>query len=605
MKIRSILGFFLILALFVSAAFAQRNSSKRSSRTSSAAATSPGAVESPSAVSSLVISQVYGGGGATSGSPTYKCDYVEIFNRSATSQSLNGLALQYGASAGNFGSTSTNIFALPNVSLLQGQHYLVQLNCGTFGPDLTVTPDVTTTNLQMATASGKVALTNSSTALGCGASATPCVLPDNRILDTVSYGAANNGEGNSTVNNGVAIDNTKGGVRNSFGCGDSNNNSADFRVVVNPVPRNRLSTPTYCHTNVDMDGDHLTDYSITRGPSGAFTFVNNRAESQINGGATAYRDLKKLRRSQATNFAGAGAVSADDVEWWTYNSADGTHSVSLFGDVTSDSPTPADFDGDGRSDIAFWRPGEGETSGFYIIDSSTNTYHFEQMGIINDDPFVVGDYDGDGKADPATFRCPPDDQGPGQCCFFYRASSNNPNRGITYIFWGNGTDLTLFADPGDYDGDGKYDFCLQTALNDGAGHAVFLLLRSSDLGADYIFWGLDTDYLEPGDFDGDGKNDFMVARRGNGQWQHFLLTRAALTANPGNPATSAYIFGLEDDDLVPGDYDGDGRQDLATWRPGLNPGDQSYFIAMGSSRGTTVFPWGIGGDYPNATWQVH
>ena len=31
--------------------------------------------------SGVVISQVYGGGGATTGSPTFKNDYIELFNR--------------------------------------------------------------------------------------------------------------------------------------------------------------------------------------------------------------------------------------------------------------------------------------------------------------------------------------------------------------------------------------------------------------------------------------------------------------------------------------------------------------------------------------------
>lgn len=36
--------------------------------------------DAPSASTTLVISQVYGGGGATSGTPTYLKDYVELKN---------------------------------------------------------------------------------------------------------------------------------------------------------------------------------------------------------------------------------------------------------------------------------------------------------------------------------------------------------------------------------------------------------------------------------------------------------------------------------------------------------------------------------------------
>src|SRR5687768_5269232 len=54
----------------------------------------------------LVISQIYGGGG-NSGA-TYTHDYIEIFNRSSVSVSLNGKSLQYASAAGtgNFGANS-------------------------------------------------------------------------------------------------------------------------------------------------------------------------------------------------------------------------------------------------------------------------------------------------------------------------------------------------------------------------------------------------------------------------------------------------------------------------------------------------------------------
>ena len=61
----------------------------------------------------IVISQVYGGGGATTGSPAYKNDYIELFNRSATDQVLTGWSLQYGSSTGQFASSAANLYAFP------------------------------------------------------------------------------------------------------------------------------------------------------------------------------------------------------------------------------------------------------------------------------------------------------------------------------------------------------------------------------------------------------------------------------------------------------------------------------------------------------------
>jgi hypothetical protein len=95
----------------------------------------------------------------------------------------------------------------------------------------------------MAAAGGKVALTTTATPLDCGATATPCTLPDPRIIDLVSYGTSNNAEGGVTVNNGTALTNTQGSVRNGNGCTDTDNNNNDFTVVTNPFRAIRLLRP--------------------------------------------------------------------------------------------------------------------------------------------------------------------------------------------------------------------------------------------------------------------------------------------------------------------------------------------------------------------------
>ena len=73
----------------------------------------------------LVISQIYGGGG-NSGA-TYTHDYIEIFNRSSASVSLDGKSLQYTSAAGtgNFGANSGLLTELSG-SLAPGQYLLVR-----------------------------------------------------------------------------------------------------------------------------------------------------------------------------------------------------------------------------------------------------------------------------------------------------------------------------------------------------------------------------------------------------------------------------------------------------------------------------------------------
>jgi uncharacterized repeat protein (TIGR01451 family) len=197
----------------------------------------------------IVMSQVYGGGGATSGAPAYRNDYVELFNAGSATVDISGWTIQYGSATGNFASVTTNIYTFSTgITIQPGKYLLVQLSGGSVGPVISPTADISTTNLTVSAASGKVALANIGSPLGCGATATPCTLPDSRIVDLVSFGASNNAEGNAPVNNGVPLDSTKGAVRKLGGCQDTDNNNNDFTVVVSPtlVPRNSQSPTNLC-----------------------------------------------------------------------------------------------------------------------------------------------------------------------------------------------------------------------------------------------------------------------------------------------------------------------------------------------------------------------
>src|SRR5262245_62882288 len=74
-----------------------------------------------SAQAQVVISQVYGGNGNT-----YNRDYVELFNRGATSVSLTGWSIQY-ASATGTGNFSANGITSLTGNVAPGQYRLVGL----------------------------------------------------------------------------------------------------------------------------------------------------------------------------------------------------------------------------------------------------------------------------------------------------------------------------------------------------------------------------------------------------------------------------------------------------------------------------------------------
>src|SRR5437588_668419 len=76
--------------------------------------------------STVVISQVYGGGGATTGSPTYKNDFIELFNRGASAVNLAGWSVQYASATGTGAWSVSAVCPTGPCSLAPGQYFLVQ-----------------------------------------------------------------------------------------------------------------------------------------------------------------------------------------------------------------------------------------------------------------------------------------------------------------------------------------------------------------------------------------------------------------------------------------------------------------------------------------------
>lgn len=178
---------------------------------------------------SIVISQIYGGGG--NGGATFKNDFIELFNRSSSPVSIVGWSVQYASSGG----TTWSKTALAG-SIAPGQYYLVQEAAGTGGTVNLPTPDVSG-NIPMAATGGKVALVNNNVTIVSG---TSCPTGAS-IIDFIGYDGANCSETSpaATLGNSVAA------LRELNGCVDTDNNAADF-AAGNPNPRNTLSAVTNC-----------------------------------------------------------------------------------------------------------------------------------------------------------------------------------------------------------------------------------------------------------------------------------------------------------------------------------------------------------------------
>jgi hypothetical protein len=185
---------------------------------------------------------------------------------------------------------------------------------------------------------------------------------------------------------------------------------------------------------------------------------------------------------------------------------------------STDKLTPADYDGDGKTDIAIWREGPPTVAAFWILQSSDSTVRVVQFGQTGDDSRVVGDWDGDGKADMAVYR---NAAFGSQSYFFFRGTLNNPSGNITYVPWGTNGDAAV---RGDFDGDGRTDAAVFRPSN-----SVWYILRSSDGQIVYQAWGLPSDRRVTGDYDADGKTDLAVFRPSNNSW--YILNSSNTTVS--------------------------------------------------------------------------
>src|SRR5262249_12144939 len=193
--------------------------------------------------SSIVISQVYGGGG-NSGA-TYLNDYVELFNRGSSAVSLAGWSIQYASATGtgNFGN-ATNVITPLSGTLAPGKYLLVQEASGGGHGAAPPTADVTdSTPINMSASDGKVALTDTTSSLGCNGGSTPCPASAlAHIIDLVGYGGANFFEGSAAA---PGLSSSRADFRANGGCVDNDDNAADFAVAP-PAPRNGATDAHAC-----------------------------------------------------------------------------------------------------------------------------------------------------------------------------------------------------------------------------------------------------------------------------------------------------------------------------------------------------------------------
>ena len=200
---------------------------------------------------------------------------------------------------------------------------------------------------------------------------------------------------------------------------------------------------------------------------------------------------------------------------------------------------PGDYDGDGDTDIAVFRP----STGTWFVQGGITV----AVGHPGDIP-VPGDYDGNGTTDIAVFR-------PSTGTWFVQ-QRHRPWRGAPTATSPCPATTTATATP--------------TSPCSARPPA-----RGSSSGGITVAWGTSGDIPVPGDYDGNGTTDVAVFRPSTGTW----FVRNGITV----------AWGTSGDIPVPGDYDGNGTTDVAVFRPSTG----TWFVRNG-----TTAAWGTSGDVP-------
>lgn len=395
---------------------------------------------------------------------------------------------------------------------------------------------------------------------------------------------------------------------------DGFSNLEEYLAGSSPV--NARSTPDNPQVVIipfDYDGDGSADIAVRRA-STSLQYINNSGSS----------DIQRIQFGrQSTDIPVTGDFDGDGIydvgvrrtsnQTWYIRNSSGVdritgHSDGItrlrFGLQSEDIPVPADYDGDGITDIAVRRP---STQFWYIRNSGRIDYltgHSDgisrlRFGRQETDLPVIADYDGDGKADIAVRR-------PSTQFWYIRNSSGVDDTtdfadGITRKRFGSQrTDIPV---PADYDGDGKADIAVRRPAS-----FYWYILNSS--GSNYnsdrgdgiqrVIFGRDaSDVPIVADYDGDGKTDIAVRRIGShiqyilgsntndiqrlqfgrnigdiplAAPQYLLPQLVAGTAPVGyQPPPDYDLDGIPDDDDP--DDDNDGLPDRFEIANGLNPFD--------------------------------
>ncbi|WNG36806.1 hypothetical protein F0U61_26375 [Archangium violaceum] len=226
----------------------------------------------------------------------------------------------------------------------------------------------------------------------------------------------------------------------------------------------------------DFDGDGIMDRTVWR-PSNGYWYVLGSATGTVSltqqwgtrGDVPISGDFDGDTKSDFAVWRPIDTTGTAYGQVFVIMSSTGERKIINYGPSRGEIPVSGDYDGDGRTDYALWRPADGTWN---IISSATGARTTTQFGQNGDTP-LSGDFDGDSKSDLAVFR---------SGTFYVLQSSTGATSTVT---WGSSGDVVV---PGDFDGDDLYDYAVWKPSN-----GTWYIKYSSNIASTTQQWGTSGD----------------------------------------------------------------------------------------------------------------
>jgi subtilisin-like proprotein convertase family protein len=296
----------------------------------------------------------------------------------------------------------------------------------------------------------------------------------------------------------------------------------------------------------DFDNDGKADPATYRASTGLWSILNSSngtVQTRTLGGVAGYvplaGDFNGDGRSDSAIFQPGTFLST----WLLQTSTSQTPQSVQWG-LVGDVPLTGDFDGDGLTDLAVWRANAypGYSAAWYVLPrSGPTTIYGTTWGLPGDIP-VAADFDGDGKADLAVFR---QTTSPNKGVWYVKYSSGGMlhDDGPFAGWFGLAGDIPtagdfLKADPLNpaawtETADGKADFAVYRPSNQTWYVRPVSINGSTPVLTVRIPGSQPGDLPAQADYDGDGKTDFALYRPSTGQYLIRRNDGTVLTVQPG------------------------------------------------------------------------